>query len=205
MSCTSRPSRQPEAGAVDATGAVGRSVGGTDARLARVVAATLAAAAESGIVFLPVMELTREGVGATAGPLISFGLFFALFVAGVAIGSALQRFRLYTWFVALAALGSGLAEGLAWGSRDAPGTVFVVVLALLVALRVVTLAVRDWRDPVRGSFGWGAAAVLLEVAFQGGAAPAWSSLLPVVVALFFTGSLASRGVSVLAVDRVGER
>jgi hypothetical protein len=69
-----------------------------------------------------------------------------------------------------------------------------VGLSLLVALRVVTLALRDWRDPIQASFGWGAGILLIEIVVLGG--PAFSRGAWLLVPLFFVASLASRAASV---------
>jgi hypothetical protein len=168
----------------------------------RVVAATFAAIAESGLIFLPLMEFTSESVQASGGPLMTYPVVAVLFVIGVAVGSALSRLGVFTTTLATGALLLGFAQGLEWGNGDIAGTIFVAVLMLLVGARVVTLAARDWRDPVKGSFGWGAVVVFAEIVLVGVAQPLWRHLLPLVVGQFFLGSLASRAVSVLAVDRV---
>jgi Domain of unknown function (DUF4129) len=165
-------------------------------RRRRMAAAGLAAVAEAGLVFLPVMQVTSETVRASGGPLVTYGIFLPLYVLGVVMWVGLPPLGVHTWIAAATAIGLGLSQSLVWGSGDGPGTAFVVVLALLVVLRMVTLAARDWREPVRGSFLWGSFAALVEIAISPDASLAWRSLLPLVVALFFVGSLASRAASV---------
>ena len=59
----------------------------------RVFAASLAALAEAGLVFLIVAEVAAEGANATAGPLLIYPLFLALFVGGVVLGSHARRLQ----------------------------------------------------------------------------------------------------------------
>jgi hypothetical protein len=78
-------------------------------------------------------------------------------------------------------------------------------VGLGVAVRVIGLGVRDWRNPVTSSFGWGSVLLLLEVAASNSAQAGWEPLLPVIVPVFFAGCLASRAVSVRLTgeDRAG--
>src|SRR4029453_5380595 len=71
-----------------------------------------------------------------------------------------------------------------------------VVLALLLGFRVVALAIRDWRDPIRGSFAAGAAVLLLEGVIGSSETVGWGPLLTPIIAQFFLGSLASRPATV---------
>jgi hypothetical protein len=174
---------------------------GSADRRRRMAAAGLAAVAEAGLIFLPVMQLSSESARSSGGPLGSYAVFLPLYVLGVVMWAGVPPLGVHTWIAAATAVGLGLAQSLVWGNGDAPGTAFVVVLALLVVLRMVTLAARDWREPVRGSFFWGAVAALVEIAIAGSATLAWRSLLPVVVVLFFAGSLASRAASLTMADR----
>jgi hypothetical protein len=68
-------------------------------------------------------------------------------------------------------------------------------MALLSVARAVTLALRDWRNPIHASFGWGAGILLAEVVLGGSIGTTWRAYLPVIVVLFFAGSLASRAAS----------
>ncbi len=169
----------------------------------RAFAASLAALAESGIVFLFVMEVAAEATRATGGPLLRYPLFVALFVGAVAVGSLLRGNRVHASVVAAVAIALGLAQGLRWGNGDALGTAFLVVIMLLAALRVVTLVRRNWQDPVAGAFLAGALLLLLEVILAPSAQPLWRHLIPVVVGVFFAGSLASRAASVMVVEEAG--
>jgi hypothetical protein len=172
-------------------------------RSLRMEAAGFAALAEAGVLFLPLMEFSWESVKASGGPLQEYGIVAPLFVVGVLAGLNVRRFRLYLWGAAGLGAGVGLAEALGWGDGNAPGTAFLVVLTMLAAWRMVSLAARDWREPVKESFVWGSLVVLVEILIAGSANAQWRALLPVVVVLFFAGSLASRAASVM-LDRAGE-
>ena len=172
-------------------------------RVFRMEAAGAAALAEAGLFFLPLMEFSAESVKAANGPLRAYGIVAPLFALGVVVGVSVRHFRVYAWAVAAVAGGLAMAQAVRWGDANAPGTVFLVVLSLLVGSRVVSLAGRDWREPVKMSFVWGGLAALLEVITAGSANTEWRRLLPLVVVLFFAGSLASRAASVM-LDRSGE-
>src|SRR5439155_1344974 len=83
------------------------------------------------------------------------------------------------------------------GPGAVPGTILV---ALAVGLRAVMLALRDWRDPIGLSILMGALAALILIGLGGAAGGVWRSLLPIVVLVFFVGSLASRAASVRLED-----
>jgi hypothetical protein len=165
-------------------------------------AAALAALGESGVLFLPLAVLARESAHPSGGPLASYPLFVAAFVAAVALATAFRR----SARLAPTAIGVALVVGLVQ-SRLGPASVHAtassVVLCLVVALRVVSLAIRDWRDPITGSFGWGAGALLVEILLATSVRPRWDAMLPVVVPVFFLASLASRAASVRLTGRMG--
>src|SRR6266540_4132641 len=95
---------------------------------------------------------------------------------------------LLAWYPAFA------VQATLWGRGGLGGALVAVGLFLAVGARMATLVFRDWRDPVDASIGWGAAALLGEVAL----APAvgWGAELWPIVVVFFAGSLASRAASV---------
>lgn len=167
---------------------------------ASVPAAALAAAAESGILFVPVHLIAVDSIRIAAGPFASYPLFATMFVGAVAVSTAFRRSPTMRLAVPAGAIAVGLAQGAAWGSGGASGTGTVVVLALAVALRVVMLAIRDWREPIGDSFGVGGAALFIEVIAVGKHDPV-RSLMPVIAVLFFIGSLASRSASVWLANR----
>ena len=163
-------------------------------------AATLAALAESGIVYLPAHMIATESGGAHVGVLAFAPLFIAAFVGGVVLAC---RFRAWTnlWFVAG---GISVATGLALGHGDLNRSVFMVVLALLVCLRALTLGLRDWRSPIQAEFGWGAAALGFEAILSAGPQPNWKPALVVFVPMFFFGSLGSRATTVWTASAADE-
>ncbi|MGZ8625138.1 MAG: DUF4129 domain-containing protein [Actinomycetota bacterium] len=155
-------------------------------------ACALAALAEGGVLYLPVHLVLTEsrgldiGVGAMALP------FLAAFVGGAALAC---RFRASSNVATGGAIAAVLA-GILVGGGDVNTSAFAVVTALLVALRVVTLGLRDWRSPIHAEIGWGAVAVGFEAMIAASAEPDWGPLLVVIVPTFFVASLASRATTV---------
>jgi hypothetical protein len=162
---------------------------------ASVPVAALAALAESGVIFIPVHLLAQDSAKVTAGPLSGYPLFILAFVGAVCLATLLRRSVFGQSLVPLGAGLIGLAQGLVWGSGTFEGTATTIALSLFVAFRIVTLAIRDWREPVGDSFGIGAAALAIEIAFARPGGPT-AGLLPAVVPMFFLASLASRAASV---------
>ncbi|MGH2571932.1 MAG: hypothetical protein ACRDGU_00305, partial [Actinomycetota bacterium] len=135
---------------------------GNEGNLRRSVpAASLAALAESGLIFLPLQLLVMDAVGSSRGPLVSYPAFVALFTASVGLATAARRW--VPWAVAAGAVVVGVYQATVWGDDGTAGVAFTVIVALVVALRVVALAYRDWRDPVGESFVVGTIVLLLEV------------------------------------------
>jgi hypothetical protein len=158
--------------------------------------AAWAALAESGVVYLPVKLLIEQATLARDGPLVWFPSFAALFVAGAIVATRFRESRVTPTAAAVVGIAVGLLQGLVWGVRG-PGEIGTAVTAsTLVALRVVTLGLRDWRNPIHASFGWGAGILLVEVVLGGSIGTTWRGILPIAVGVFFVGSLASRAESV---------
>ncbi len=158
--------------------------------------ACLAALAESGVIFLPLQETVREITGAQTGPLVAVWAFVPMFVVAVWLTTIWRRSAWSTYLLLAAATLLAVLQTFVW-SHGTPGRMAgVLVLSLLVALRVATLAGRDWREPLATSFGIGAMAALIEVALAGGATQPWPTLIGPVVVTFFAASLASRAASV---------
>jgi hypothetical protein len=168
------------------------------AQLLLALAAALAALGESGLFSLLVMELASESVRAHAGPMATPAAFVPIFVGGATVGVLVRRSAWFTWTAIGVAVVLGLVQALVWGDRNAPGTAGMVVLALLVTVRVVTLAMRNWHDPIKESFAWGMGALLIEILLDTSASARWRELLPVVAVVFVLASLASRWVSLSA-------
>jgi len=157
-------------------------------------AAALAALAESGLVYLPAHLLLSDvgglGVDVTAGA----PAFVLASVLGVVLTCRFRASPRTTIAAAVVAAGAG-----AWlGRTDVGGALLGVVVGLLIALRAVTLALRDWREPIHASIGVGTLVLGIEVLLAAGAAPAWRTPLLAFVPLFFVGSLGSRVVTVWA-------
>jgi hypothetical protein len=165
-------------------------------------AAVLAAAAESGPIFLILRFVAEQSaLAARGGPLDSYPLFVAVFAASVALATAGRRSRAFGPAVAGGAIALGVAQARAWGSGDFGGVSIAVLLSLAVGVRVATLAVRDWRDPIHVSFGVLTGVLLLEAVLAKGAG--WTSLLAAVTPVFFAASLASRAASLRIGDAEG--
>lgn len=159
-------------------------------------AAAFAALAESGVIFLPLRLVAVQALNATAGPFASYLPFVALFVGGSTLATRYRRARWMPAFVVGGALLAALGQAaLSDGTREAMVGVSIF-MGLGVAFRVIGLAVRDWRNPVTSSFGWGSIFLLVEVAAANSAQAGWEPLLPIIVPVFFAASLASRAVSV---------
>lgn len=159
-------------------------------------AAALAALAEAGLLYLPahllLADVVELGLGVSAG----LPAFVALFTAGVLLAC---RFRSSPQTTVGAALVAVLA-GVWIGRTDVFGVALGVIVALLVALRAVTLGLRDWREPIYASIGVGALVLGIETILSAGAVPQWRPALLVVVPLFFVGSLGSRAVVVWGIE-----
>jgi hypothetical protein len=167
-----------------------------------VPAAMLVALAESGLIFLPLGFVAEQSaVGARGGPLDSYPVFAVLFAAGAALATAGRRSRAFGPVVAGLAVAIGVVQARAWGAGGAGGTSLAIVLSLAAAVRLATLALRDWRDPVHVSFGVLTCVLLLEVVLAPGAG--WTSQLEAVIPIFFVASLASRAASLRIGDAVG--
>jgi hypothetical protein len=169
-----------------------------------VPAASLAAVAESGLLFLPLQLVVVEEIGASAGPLATYPVFVALFTGSVAAATAFRHSPVMPTAAAAAAVGLGLAQAIVWGDPGLAATGLLVVLSLLVAFRAVVLGHRDWRDPVAESFVVGTLVLLAEVVIgTTGEGSEWEPYLLAVVAQFFLGSLGSRAASVWLGGRLG--
>jgi hypothetical protein len=154
----------------------------------------LAALGEAGIVYLPV-HLVLSEAGALASDLWALALpFVAVYVAGAMLAC---RFRSSRNLATAAAVLATLA-GVSLGRGGLDRVAFAIVASLLVALRILTLGLRDWRTPVHAALGWGAAALGAEAFAAAGPMPEWRPLLLVIVPLFFAAGLASRATTVWA-------
>jgi hypothetical protein len=182
----------------------GRAAGGSGfvrQDRASMLPAGLAALAEVAVWYLPFKGLVVDAVHATAGPLVSYPALVALFVGSVVISTGLRRLRGLRTALIAGAVGIGVLQAQVWGAGTVYATLAGVVLALAAGLRVVALASRDWREPMRLAFGLGAAALLLEVLIASGGVSEWRPLLVPLIAQFFSAMLASRAASLWLANR----
>ncbi|MGH2635766.1 MAG: hypothetical protein ACRDHU_06450, partial [Actinomycetota bacterium] len=152
----------------------------------------LAALAEAAVLYLPVHLVLTESRGLELDVEALALPFIVAYVGGTLVAC---RFRASRNLATAAVILSVLA-GLAVGRGDVNRSVFTVVMALLLALRIVSVALRDWRTPLHAELGWGAAALGVETMIASGAEPEWRPLLVVFVPVFFVAALASRATTV---------
>ncbi|MGE5461501.1 MAG: hypothetical protein ACM3WR_12895, partial [Solirubrobacterales bacterium] len=157
-------------------------------------AAALAALAEGGLVYLPAHLVLADtgglGIGAVAGALP----FVTAFVLGVVLACRFRSSPRTTIVAGIIAIAAGAWLGRIGWAEAAVGS----IVGLLVTLRAVTLALRDWREPIHASIGVGTLVLGLEALLAAGAFPAWRTPLLAFIPVFFVGSLASRVVIVWA-------
>jgi hypothetical protein len=161
----------------------------------------LAALAEAGVLALPAHLILTESSDLRIGIWTFVLPFIVAFVAGTIL---VCRFRSSPNAPIVAAVGSvllGLRFG--WGP-DLNLLVFVVVVSLLVTIRMVTLALRDWRTPYHAEFGWLSVVLGAEVLVASGPQQNWKPALVVVAPLFFVAALASRATTVWTAGTAGE-
>jgi uncharacterized protein DUF4129 len=169
--------------------------GGTRLRVA-VAAAVPAALAEASVFCLPVHTVVTSGAGATIPVAAFLPLFLAAFAVAVALATRYRSSPTVGPIVSVTALAAGVLLARGGVQRE----VFTVLVFLLVGLRAVALAFRDWREPIAGSFLIGAVA-LAVASVVGVAAPQdWGPPLIVLIPVFFVGSLVSRAISVWMTD-----
>lgn len=183
---------------------------GWDARLVRrdaavskasAQAAALAALAEAGIAFLIVRFLLFQAVVATRGPLATYPAFVVLFTAATYGATYFRDSRRTSAAVIVGAVAVGIGQGLLTADRSF-GVLLSIVLAGLAGVRILSLAVRDWRNPVTMSFGVGSVILLLMILSSNTVHSGWDAIFPAVVPLFFFGSLGSRALSVRLAERM---
>jgi Domain of unknown function (DUF4129) len=152
----------------------------------------LAAVAESGVLVLPVWLLLTETRGLEIGVVALAVPFMTIYVGAVLLACRFRASR----HLPIAAVILAVIAGAWLGRGDLNRSVFALVVCLLVALRAITLALRDWRLPIHAEFGWFAVALGIEVLVAAGANPEWRAPLVVFVPLFFVCALASRAATV---------
>ena len=175
-------------------------VGTTRPEARELRACGLAALAEAGILVLPVWLVLTESRGLEIGVVALAVPFVVAYVGGAILACRFRASRNVAFGAAMLAIVAGI-----WlGHGDLNRTVFAVLICLLVSLRLVTLALRDWRVPIHAEVGWFALALGLEVMVAAGATDEWRGPLLLFVPLFFVAALASRASTVWTSGGAGE-
>jgi Domain of unknown function (DUF4129) len=163
-------------------------------------ACALAALAEAGVLAMPLWLVLTETRGLRIGVAALTVPFVAAYVGGAVLAC---RFRAST-NVAIAAVVLAVLAGVWLGHGDVNRTVFAMLVCLLVAFRLVTLALRDWRLPIHAEVGWLALALGVEVMIAVGATREWHGPLLLIVPVFFVAAFASRASTVWSFGAAGE-
>ena len=163
-------------------------------------ACALAALAEAGVIVLPLWLVLTQTRGLHIGVIALAVPFVAAYVGGALLAC---RFRAST-NVAVAAVVTAVVAGIWLGHGQINKTVFAVLVCLLVAFRLVTLALRDWRMPIHAELGWFALALGFEVLIAAGATREWHGPLLLIVPVFFVAAFASRASTVWSFGAAGE-
>jgi hypothetical protein len=163
-------------------------------------ACALASLAEAGVLALPLWLVLTETRGLRIGVTALAVPFVAAYVGGALLAC---RFRSST-NVAIAAVVLAVLAGVWLGHGDVNRTVFAMLVCLLVAFRLVTLALRDWRLPIHAEVGWFALALGIEAMIAVGATREWQGPLLLIVPVFFVAALASRASTVWSFGAAGE-
>jgi hypothetical protein len=175
-------------------------VGTTPPEARELRACGLAALAEAGVLVLPVWLVLTEARGLEIGVTALAVPFVAAYVGGALLACRFRASRNVAFGAAMLAVLSGI-----WlGHGDLNRIVFSILVCLLVAFRLVTLALRDWRVPIHAEVGWFALALGLEVMVAAGATDEWRGPLLLFVPLFFVAALASRASTVWTSGGAGE-
>lgn len=161
-------------------------------------AAGLTALAEAGLVYLPIHLVLTDAAGIEVGVMAGAVPFVAVYVVGVLLTCRFRASRNATTAAAVVAVLIGVTLGRAVPER----TVVSVLIGLLVALRAVTLALRDWREPIHAEIGVGASVLGIEALLATAAIESWRAPLLLFVPLFFLSALASRATGVWAPEVV---
>jgi Domain of unknown function (DUF4129) len=163
-------------------------------------ACALAALAEAGVLALPLWLILTETRGLNVGVMALAVPFVAAYVGGAVLAC---RFRAST-NVAISAVTIAVLAGIWLGHGEMNRTVFAVLVCLLVAFRLVSLALRDWRLPIHAELGWFTLALGLEVLVAAGATREWHGPLLLIVPVFFVAAFASRASTVWSFGAAGE-
>jgi len=155
--------------------------------------------------FIPVHSIAVESIGLTAGPAVNYALFTFTFASAAGLATWLHRSSLTPSVVLAVAMVVGAAQAAVSSNHVGPiGVVASVVLMLLLGARVVTMSLRDWRNPVAEAFGLGAAILLAELIVTAQGHGVDRGLLALMVAQFFLFSMASRAASIRIATPIGQ-
>ena len=157
-------------------------------------AAGLAALAEACVLYLPIAFVLSDGRGSARMVALFAAPFVALFVAGVVLAC---RYRASARTSAMAVIVAVVIGG-SLGRGDPEQTLLAAVVGLLVALRVLSLGLRDWRTPLEAEIAVGATVLGVETIIAAAGEGVWRAPLLVFTPLFFLASLASRSTTVWA-------
>ena len=163
-------------------------------------ACALAALGEAGVLVLPLWLVLIETGGLNIGVMALAVPFVAVYIGGALLACRFRASR----NVALVAAGLAILAGLWLGHGEMNKTVFAVLVCLLVAFRLVTLALRDWRLPIHAEVGWFALALGVEALVAAGATREWHGPLLLIVPVFFVAAFASRASTVWTFGAAGE-
>jgi hypothetical protein len=163
-------------------------------------ACALAALAEAGVLVLPLWLVLTETRGLNIGVMALAVPFVGAYAGGAMLAC---RFRASRNVAIVAAVVATIA-GIWLGHGEINPTVFAVLICLLVAFRLVTLALRDWRLPIHAEVGWLALALGIEVMIAAGATREWHGPLLLIVPVFFVAAFASRASTVWSFGAAGE-
>jgi len=165
-----------------------------------VVAAALAGVGEGALLCLPIHAAITGG-GDQAAP---FFVFVPVFLIAYATAVALMcRYR-GAPLTGLVVTGIAIGAGVLLARNGLRIDVFSVVILLLLGLRAMSLAYRDWSEPIGTAFLVGSIALGAEALI--GSSPSWTWGTPLValIPVFFVASLASRVVCAWTIGDAGE-
>lgn len=163
-------------------------------------AAALAGVGEGAVLCLPV-HLAITGGGRGSAP---FLMFVPVFLIAYAAAVALMCRHRDAPLTAVVVAGIAIGAGVLLGGNGLRINAFAVVILLLLGVRAMSLAYRDWSEPIGtpflvGSIAFGAQSLI-------GSSPTWTWGPPLValVPVFFMASLGSRAVSVWTTSDAGD-
>ncbi len=163
-------------------------------------AAALAGVGEGAVLCLPVHTAITGGGSHAASFVVFVPVFLMVYATAVALMSRHRDAPLTGVLIAGIAIGAGaLLEG---NGLRIDG--FSVVTLLLLGMRAMSLAYRDWSEPIGTAFLVGGLAMGAEAMI--GSSPSWTWGPPLValVPIFFMASLGSRAVTVWTTGDAGE-